>query len=88
MELYMREKMMTIPKLADKMGLSRVAVYKKVKSGKIPATKVGRIYVIATKDVKDLLPSPPSKKELKWVDEAVKREVQEYGMVFKWLSTE
>ncbi|MBZ0166922.1 MAG: helix-turn-helix domain-containing protein, partial [Candidatus Omnitrophica bacterium] len=37
---------MTIPELAKKLGISRIAVYQQVKSGKIKARKVGRNFVI------------------------------------------
>lgn len=33
------KKYLTIPEFADLLGISRIAVYKKVKAGKIPAEK-------------------------------------------------
>ncbi|MCA9401711.1 MAG: helix-turn-helix domain-containing protein, partial [Candidatus Omnitrophica bacterium] len=42
--------LLTIPELARKMGMSRVAVYKKVKSGQITAKKVGRNYTVPAQD--------------------------------------
>ena len=33
------------------LGVSRIAVFNKIKSGKIPATKVGRNFVIRKSDV-------------------------------------
>ncbi|MCA9400563.1 MAG: helix-turn-helix domain-containing protein [Candidatus Omnitrophica bacterium] len=37
---------LSIPQYARELGLSRIAVYKKVKNGQLPAKKVGRHYVI------------------------------------------
>ncbi|MFQ5992863.1 MAG: helix-turn-helix domain-containing protein, partial [Nitrospiraceae bacterium] len=41
-----REKYITIPELAKLLGVSRIAIYNRVKKGQIPATKIGRTYVI------------------------------------------
>ena len=43
----------TIPQLAKKMGISRIAVYKKVKAGKIKAFKIGRIYAVSSEEMLD-----------------------------------
>ena len=37
----------SIPQLAKILGLSRIAVYKKVKKGSIPGVKIGRNFVIS-----------------------------------------
>ncbi len=41
----------TTSELAKKLGISRIAVFKKIKSGKIRAQKMGRNFVIYKKDV-------------------------------------
>ena len=84
----MRGELITIPKLADALGLSRIAVYKKVKSGQIPARRAGRIYVISADTAKALLQPAAGQQDLEWIDGAVKKVVREYGVVLKWLSTE
>ena len=84
----MQSNLITIPKLADELGLSRVAVYKKVKSGQIPARRVGRIYVISATTAKGLSQPTIKPPDLEWIDGAVKRVVRQYGTVLKWLSAE
>jgi len=37
----------TIPELARILGISRIAVYKKVKNGKIKAIRIGRSFAIS-----------------------------------------
>jgi excisionase family DNA binding protein len=37
----------SIPQLAKRLGISRIAVYKKVKKGIIPAVKIGRNFVVS-----------------------------------------
>ena len=78
----------TIPELAKLLGISRIAVYKKVKKGQIKAKKIGRNYVISDPDVQKVLKRKIGKKEKARIDAAIKRTVSEYGQVLKWLSKE
>lgn len=81
-----KEKYITIPQLAKLLGLSRIEVYRKVKKGQIPAIRVGRVYVISDRDVAYILGEKISQKSKRQVKAAVRKTVQEYGEVLKWLS--
>ncbi len=78
----------TIPELAKLMGLSRVAVYKKVKKGEIKAKKIGGIYLISKNFVASILGKNLNQKQKKEIEEAVKRTVKEYSEVLKLLGRE
>lgn len=82
------EKYITIPRLAELLGVSRIAVYKRVKKGEIPAIRIGRIYVITDRTVNRILGKKLTEKGKKRIDEAVKRTVREYGEVLKKLGRE
>jgi excisionase family DNA binding protein len=82
------EKYITIPQLAELLGVSRIAVYKKVKKGQIAATKIGRTYVIADRDLVQILAKKVTAKDKRRVDTAVRRTVREYGEVLKRLGRE
>jgi len=82
------EKYITIPKLAELLGVSRIAVYRRVKKGDIPAIKIGGIYVITDETVNNILGKKLTPKNKKRIDEAVKRTVREYGEVLKKLGRE
>ncbi|MFH0951796.1 MAG: helix-turn-helix domain-containing protein [Patescibacteria group bacterium] len=71
--------------LAEIMGISRIAVFKKIKSGEIRAQKVGRNYIIDKKDVFDFNNTEPTTKDKQVIDQAVKRTVKEYGETLKLL---
>ena len=73
------------PELAKILGISRIAVFNKIKSGKIKAIKVGRSFVIAKKDLGDIFSVGISDKDRRKIDEAVKRTVKEYGETLKML---
>ena len=78
----------TIPQLAKMMGVSRVTVYRKVKSGEIPATKAGHIYLISNEETEKVLNKELTEDDKKQIGEAVKRVIEEYGEVLKRLGEE
>jgi excisionase family DNA binding protein len=82
------EKYITIPELAKLLGVSRIAVYKRVKKGEIPATRIGRTYVITDQAIADILGKEVSKRGKEQIDAAVRRTVREYGSVLKQLALE
>ncbi|MDO8734090.1 MAG: helix-turn-helix domain-containing protein [Elusimicrobiota bacterium] len=83
-----KNKYITIPELAKILGISRIAVYKKVKSGKIKAIKIGRNFAVSKKYVDNIIGNQPSEKDKKEIDTAIKKTVKEYGEVLKLLGRE
>jgi excisionase family DNA binding protein len=81
----MEKKFITIPELAKVLGLSRIAIFKKVKNGEIKATKIGRNYAIPIETLNLLLGKSLSRSEKKEIDFAVKRTVSEYGQALRLL---
>lgn len=71
--------------LAKILGISRVAVFNKIKKGKIKAAKVGRSFVIAKKDLGDILSFGISDSDKEKINQAVKKTVKEYGETLKML---
>jgi excisionase family DNA binding protein len=82
------EKYITIPELAKLLGVSRIAIYNRVKKGQIPATKIGRTYVITDRTMTDILGKEVSGRGKKRIDAAVQKTVREYGEVLKRLGKE
>lgn len=78
----------TIPQLAKLLGVSRIAIYKKVKKGLIPAKKAGNIYIISDSVVADILGKKLSVQKKKQIDIAVGKTVKQYGEVLKRLGKE
>lgn len=82
----------SVAELAKMLGISRIAVFKKIKKGQIPAEKIGRSYVISMKNVDDLLNhkqidvlTEDRKEEIKT---AVQKVIKEYGETLKLLGKE
>lgn len=85
----MREpKDFTIPEVAERLGISRVAAWNRVKRGEIPATRVGRQFIVSNYDAQVAAGEVLSPERRKWLEEAVDRVVREYGPVLKRLSRE
>jgi hypothetical protein len=84
----MNKEVITIPKLAELLGISRVAVFKKVKKGEILAENIGRVYVVPIKSVSLALGKTISKDRKDKIEIAVKKAVKEYGDALKLLGNE
>jgi excisionase family DNA binding protein len=70
------------------LGVSRIAVFNRIKAGKIPAEKVGRNFVIKKRDVLEAAGALLTNKQKKGIDKAVTRAAQQYGEVFGRLGKE
>lgn len=75
----------TIAQLAKILGISRIAVYKKVKKGQIKAIRIGRAYAIPKESI---LGASLREEDKKRIDKGVKMVVKEYGEVLKLLGRE
>lgn len=79
---------MTISELARILGITRIAVYKKIKKRQIKAEKIGNMYVIPKKYITDIQGKSLNEEDKKEIDDAVKKVVREYGEVLKLLGRE
>ena len=64
-----QKKYITIPELAKLLGVSRIAIYNRVKKGQIPATRIGRNYVITDETVTNILGKTVTEKGKKHIDD-------------------
>ncbi len=80
-----KEKYITIPRLAELLGVSRISIYKKVKKGQIPAIRIGRNYAITDQTIAQVLGEELSEKEKRQIDAAIKKTVEQYGEVLREL---
>jgi excisionase family DNA binding protein len=87
-KLMLPQDSITIPQLADRLGISRIAVWNKVKKGEIPATQIGRQYVISARDARIAAGEELTSEQEQWIAVAVDRVVRKYGPVLKRLSRE
>ncbi len=81
-------KYITIAQLAKILGISRIAVYKKVRKGQIEAIRIGRSYAIPEEYVADMLGETLRADTKKEIERAVRKTVEEYGEVLRLLGKE
>ncbi len=78
------KKYISVKEAAQLMGISRVAVFKKIKKGEIEAQKIGRNYIIDKRSLgsiyQDLTPN-----QEKRIKRALKKTIDEYGETLKKL---
>jgi len=74
--------------LAKILGISRIAVFKKIKSGEIKAKKVGRNFVINRSDLAEILGSALSEEKKREIEKSVRKTIKEYGETLKLLGKE
>lgn len=80
-------KFITTAELANLLGISRIAVFKKIQNGEIKAIKKGRNYEINIADVSGLS-DRLSANDKKIISEAVDRTMREYGETLRLLAKE
>ena len=79
---------LSIPKAAAALGMSRVAIYKKVKSGDIKSIRIGKEYAIHRSSLSDIGGKTISSGRKKKINRAVKKVVKEYGELLRKLGNE
>lgn len=84
----MDKEYISIPQLARLLGLSRIAIFKKVRRGEIEAIKIGRNYAISREKADALLGNVLTEANKREIDNAIKKTVREYGQTLKLLGNE
>lgn len=83
-----KDEYISISQFAKILGVSRIAVYKKIRKGQIEAIRIGRSFAIPKKYLTDVIGKTLSKKDKEIIDKAVKKTFKEYGEVLKLLGRE
>jgi len=83
---------LSIAQAAKVLGISRIAVYKKVKKGEIKAIRIGKMVAIPQGEIKaktsSIKGSPLKEAEKENIRKAVEKTVKDYGEVLKKLGAE
>jgi len=85
-----KKEYLTVRELADLLGISRIAVFNRIKKGQIKAEKIGRNFIIHRKDLNEIIPDNQdlTVDEKKRIDQGVDLVIKEYGEVLKMLGQE
>lgn len=78
----------TVTELATLLGISRVAVFKKIKKGQIKAEKIGRMYAIAKNEFESVLGKTLNLEQKRVLEAGVQKTIKEYGKTLELLGQE
>ena len=82
----------SVAELAKLLGISRIAVFKRIQKKQIPAEKIGRSYIISLDDVNDILQGVDLKvlteDQKNVIKNAIHKTVKEYGEALRLLGKE
>lgn len=81
------KKYYSITELAKILGVSRVAVFKKIKKGEIEAIRIGSAWAILEEEVGKFLGKTLTVGQKAVVDEAVEKTLKEYGETLRLLGS-
>lgn len=70
------------------LGVSRIAIFKKIKSGEIKAEKAGRNFIIRRSDLPYILSQSLREDQKSDIHTSVKKAVHEYGETLRLLGKE
>ena len=84
----MEKELMTTVEVAKILGVSRIAVFKKIKSGAIKAIKIGRNFVIHRDDLPSVLGKVITAERKREIEASVKKTIGDYGQTLKMLGKE
>lgn len=80
------KRFISTPEAAKLLGISRVAVFNRIKRGEIPAKKVGRNFVIEKSAIVRGKDAELTNREKQVIDKAVDHTVKDYGVTLKKLA--
>ncbi len=82
------KKYYSAPEVAKLLGVSRIAIFKKIRNGQICAEKIGRNYAIPKEEYETILGLFVSENRKKDIENTVDRVVKKYGSALRKLGEE
>ncbi len=82
------KKYYSAPEVAKLLGISRVAIFKKIRSGQINAEKIGRNYIIPREEYEAILGLFVPERRKRDIENTVERVIKKYGSALRKLGKE
>lgn len=76
------------PEIAKLLGVSRVAIFKKIRNGQIHAEKIGRNYIIPREEYEAILGLFVPERRKRDIENTVDRVIKKYGSALRKLGEE
>ncbi len=78
----------TVKEFADLTSVSRVTIFKKIKSGQIKAEKIGRNFIIYKKDLSGMFDNSLTQEDKDDIKSGVQKALKDYGDTIRMLGKE
>ena len=78
----------TTSEAAKILGISRVAVFNRIKKGKLKAMKIGRNFAIPKEELEDIIGGDLNQEEKEFLTKGVQKVIREYGETLQRLGKE
>ncbi|TSC90884.1 MAG: hypothetical protein CEN92_353 [Candidatus Berkelbacteria bacterium Licking1014_96] len=82
------KKFYSVPEVAKILGVSRIAIFKKIKKGEIKAERIGRNYAIESSELARIFGKKINAQDKKELDKAISRVFKDYGETLRLLGDE
>ena len=86
--IKINQQLLTVPQVASLLGISRIAVFKRIKKGQLIAQKYGRNYLVSKHELPDIFSTTLSDAGKKEIEQGVTRTIKEYGETLRLLGRE
>lgn len=78
----------SVPEVAKILGVSRIAIFKKIKKGEIKAERIGRNYAIESSELAHIFGKKISAQDKKELDKAIRKVFKDYSETLRLLGNE
>ncbi len=78
----------TTSEVAKILGISRIAVFNRIKKGQLKAAKYGRNYLVEKEQLLGKKGAALTEEDKKLINKAVDKTIQEYGQTLKLLAND
>jgi excisionase family DNA binding protein len=78
----------TVAEVAKILGISRIAVYKRIKVGKMPVVKIGTHFVIPKESLAAIIDGTLDERKKQQLRKAIKKTIDDYGETLRLLGKE
>jgi excisionase family DNA binding protein len=83
-----KKELLSTAEVAKILGISRIAVFKKIKSGEIKAERIGRSFVVHRDDILEIAGRILGDEKKKAIENSIDKTLADYGEAIRLLGKE
>lgn len=83
-----KKELLSTAEVAQILGISRIAVFKKIKSGEIKAERIGRGFVVRKADILEIAGQVLGEEKKRAIERTIDKTLTDYGEAIRRLGAE